>query len=125
MIEIINSQRHNYEQYKNMNIELLESVIEIAQNNNINIMFIDFPVSRPYRKTIQENYPDYDTILQKLMKKYNIKTIDLKEADSWPDEFYRDTHHMTATGQERFTEILSLELIKLSNNDITHNSSGL
>lgn len=88
------------------NLKYFNALTDLCKRKKINLLFVITSVTIYYRKYLDRQYKDifYDTLN---MIEGDIHLLDLYEDCSFSDEDFIDTDHLSDSGAEKLTEIIS------------------
>lgn len=93
-----------------LNPRHLESMLKLLRTHKVTIILVGVPVSQPhydcYTHDINQKFLDY---MSYLSRTYGCRFVDYR--NRVPDEFFRDTHHLTKNGGAFFSRMLQEEVL--------------
>ncbi len=98
--------------------EYFLDTLEIAKENNINVIFLKYPISKEFYLEIDNNvdienyYNEIFTEVNKILDDYTV--LDLHDYLFEMGEYYQDSEHLTVDGATVFSQELNEELQKLT-----------
>lgn len=110
----VNSSYHNPEGQMNKNQRALEFMIESFLASGIEVMLVGLPYNPVLLDRLHEGQWDYyNSTLVEYSSKYNITIVDYLWLDSWVEEDFNDYTHAAKSGEEKFAELISPEILKI------------
>ena len=90
---------------------VMDELLELCEKSGIDVFLLLMPESADFRQIYPEQAtPEIAAFLERAKKIHGVQIID---ARPWIEtEYFRDGHHLTATGAEKFTKRFAEELFK-------------
>lgn len=93
----------------NADIKYIYKILELAHNNNAELVLVNFPLHPVYREKIPERFQKRFETEVLLLQENGAKFLDYSEI-ILPDYFYLDGHHINKKGSEILTPIILQDL---------------
>lgn len=97
---------------KRESINMIKDIIEWGQNNDVIIILLTTPTHYEYRKHLSDmQLKETKITANQIAHKYdNCFYIDMFEDNRFEDLDFRDAHHLSPSGAEKFSKILNLKI---------------
>ena len=93
-------------------IDYYQRTIELAQNNNMEVILLRHPLSNEYLNKMYANMKfDVDIYIKKLSAEYNLKILDFRYLFKDKQHLFYSTDHLNKAGQKEFAKIFVKEII--------------
>jgi len=87
-------------------LELLNEVVDAAQENGNRVILLDLPENPAYEKQISLFYPHYGNMVKDFIKKKKVGYIDMRSCCLWTSDDFADVLHLNLSGRLKFVDEL-------------------
>lgn len=97
-------------------LEYFYKILDLAEKNNINLIFIKYPLTEEYYQEALKFIPDtqnyYNSVLYKIHNYKNILLLDYQLLYGKKPELFKDSDHLNSAGAVEFSRLLEKDLMK-------------
>ncbi len=101
-----------YQKFSDYNFEILQTAIVMAQEAGHRVILVEAAVNAESERALAEFGKGYPDDIAALMDATGVKYMDFAMQEQWPNELFRDHHHMLDAGRERFTRTFADALVR-------------
>ncbi|WP_223701219.1 DUF1574 family protein [Sutcliffiella deserti] len=92
-------------------VHYYEKIIELAQQNNIKVTLIRYPLANEYLDLVNEEVEtEFNELLSRIENKYNLKTLDYRYIFQEKQNYFIDQDHLNNTGAKELGKVIESEL---------------